>query len=197
MVSTHANNMHNYSVPFLPTYSLTWKLFQTNYVDGYMMAWGDWNSLKPEKFSHSMKSISTAMKARGMRPGIWLAPYAADMHSDLVKCHPDWIIRNDSGRPANSSNYGKFFYRLYATIPQILEHSRNTIKLAVNEWGFEVLKLDFLYACCLQGNGKYDLSMMRAETMTLVLQTLRDAAGEDVFIIGCGCPIGPGVGIVE
>jgi hypothetical protein len=33
--------------------------------------------------------------------------------------------------------------------------------------------------------------------MTLALQTLRDAAGEDVFIIGCGCPIGPGVGIVD
>jgi alpha-galactosidase len=162
-----------------------------------MTAWGDWNSLKPEKFSHSMKSISTAMKARGMRPGIWLAPFAADKHSDLVKRHPDWIIRNDSGRPANSSNCGKFFYGLDATNPQVLEHARNTIKLAVDEWGFEVLKLDFLYACCLQGNGKYDLSMTRAETMTLALQTLRDAAGEDVFIIGCGCPIGPGVGIVD
>jgi len=59
------------------------------------------------------------------------------------------------------------------------------------------LKLDFLYAACLPGNGKYDITMSRAETMYLALQTLRAAAGPDTFIIGCGCPIGPAIGYID
>ena len=72
-----------------------------------------------------------------------------------------------------------------------------TIRRAVEEWGFEVLKLDFLYASCLVGNGKYDVTMSRAEAMHLGLRTIRAAAGNDTFIIGCGCPIGSAIGFVD
>jgi len=39
--------------------------------------------------------------------------------------------------------------------------------------------------------------MSRADTMYLALQTLRAAAGPDTFIIGCGCPIGPAIGLLD
>lgn len=70
----------------------------------------------------------------------------------------------------------------------------------MEEWGFEVLKLDFLYASCLSGNGKYDSTMSRAEAMHLGLRTIQAAAKNvsgDAFIIGCGCPIGSAVGFVD
>jgi hypothetical protein len=133
--------------------------------DGYMTAWGDWDSIKPpDKFpsqQKAMNKIAQGMDNRGMRPGVWLAPFAADKHSTLTKKHPEWIIRNDAGVAANSSNCGKFFYGLDATNPAVRDHARKTIERAVNEWGYTVLKLDFLYASCLEGNGKYDLSMVR------------------------------------
>lgn len=108
-----------------------------------------------------------------------------------------WIIRNDMGRCANSANCGKFFYGLDATNPAVRKHVYDTIRRAVDEWGFEVLKLDFLYASCLEGNGKYDPTMSRAEAMYLGLRTIRAAAGDDTFIIGCGCPIGSALGFVD
>jgi alpha-galactosidase len=116
--------------------------------DGYMTAWGDWNSLKPNKFSStdSMKAVAGDIRAQKMRPGIWLAPFACDKHSKLVQEHPDWIIRNDQGIPANSSNCGKFFYGLDATNPQVLEYAYKCIHRAAKEWEFVVLKIDFLYA---------------------------------------------------
>ena len=49
----------------------------------------------------------------------------------------------------------------------------------------------------IHANGKYDLSMSRAETMYLALQTLRAAAGPDTFLIGCGCPLGPTIGYMD
>eukprot|EP00979_Chaetoceros_neogracilis_P014370 scaffold4569_cov284-Chaetoceros_neogracile.AAC.16 len=168
--------------------------------DGYMTAWGDWDSLKPKGFpkaSGGMKALADSIESNAMIPGIWMAPYACDKNSKLAKAHPDWIIRNNEGRIANSSNCGKFFYGLDASNPAVREYAFKCIRRAVQEWGYKVLKLDFLYAACLQGNGKYDLSMSRADTMYLALQTLRAAAGPDTFIIGCGCPIGPAIGLLD
>ena len=166
--------------------------------DGYMTAWGDWSSLKPGKFvkDGGMRVLADSIRAKGMKPGVWLAPFACDKSSKLAKDHPDWIIRNDSGRYANSANCGKFFYGLDATNPDVRKHVYVIIKRAVEEWGFDVLKLDFLYASCLAGNGKYDNTMSRAEAMYLGLRTIR-AAARDAFIIGCGCPIGSAIGFVD
>lgn len=164
--------------------------------DGYMTAWGDWDALKPGKFS-DMGIVSRDIQSYGMRPGIWLAPFACDKHSIVARKHPEWIIRNERGRPANSSNCGKFFYGLDATNPAVRKHVFNSIRRAVVDWGFQVLKIDFLYAACLEGNGKYDMSLTRAQAMHLALQTIREAAGPNVFLIGCGCPIGSGIGYVD
>ena len=180
--------------------------------DGYMTAWGDWGSLKPKAFPTAfamspnptekdvdacMKSLSDSMRANGMKPGIWLAPFAADKHSKLTKTHPGWIIRDNAGRPANSSNCGKFFYGLDVTNPEVREHVFRTIRRAVSVWGFEVLKIDFLYAACLKGNGKYDMNISRAEAMHLALRCIRAGAGSRTFLIGCGCPLGTAVGYID
>jgi hypothetical protein len=165
--------------------------------DGYMTAWGDWNSLKPGQFPSGLRGVANDIRACGMRPGLWLAPFAADKHSQVARQHPDWIIRNDEGRAANSANCGKWFYGLDATNPYVREYVYGCIRRAVVDWGFTVLKIDFLYSACLEGNGKYDLSITRAEAMRLALQTIRAASGPDVFLIGCGCPIGPGIGYVD
>lgn len=164
--------------------------------DGYMTAWGDWDSLKPKKFT-TMDVVASDIASSRMKPGLWMAPFTADKHSVIAKKHPEWIIQNDRGCPANSSSCGKFFYGLDATNPQVREHVFNSVRKAVQEWGFKVLKIDFLYAACLEGNGKYDMSMTRAEAMHLALQTIREAAGPNVFLIGCGCPMATGIGYID
>jgi hypothetical protein len=132
-----------------------------------------------------------------MRPGLWLAPFAADKRSDVARDHPEWVIRNDGGVAANSSHCGKFFYGLDATNPAVRAHVHEAVRRAVHDWNFNVLKIDFLYAACLSGNGRYDLSISRAQAMHLALKTIRDAAGPDVFLIGCGCPLASGIGYVD
>ena len=165
--------------------------------DGYMTAWGDWDSCKPEQFPSSLGVVADDIRKNQMRPGLWLAPFAADKHSALVKDHPEWIIRNDGGLPANSSNCGKFFYGLDATNPAVRQHVHDAIERAVKQWNYSVLKIDFLYAACLEGSGKYDLSMSRAQAMHVALRTIREAAGRSTFLIGCGCPIASGIGMVD
>ncbi|GAX29450.1 hypothetical protein FisN_16Hh109 [Fistulifera solaris] len=165
--------------------------------DGYMTAWGDWDSCKPGQFPSSLGVVADDIRKNQMRPGLWLAPFAADKHSVLTKEHPEWIIRNNGGLPANSSNCGKFFYGLDATNPAVRRHVHDAIERAVKQWGYSVLKIDFLYAACLEGSGRYDLSMSRAQAMHVAMQTIREAAGSSTFLIGCGCPIASGIGIVD
>eukprot|EP00977_Amphora_coffeiformis_P001346 scaffold283_cov186-Amphora_coffeaeformis.AAC.4 len=166
--------------------------------DGYMTAWGDWDSLKPNKFTDGgLQTVAADIAQNHMRPGLWLAPFAADKHSQLTRQHPDWVIHNDAGVAANSSNCGKFFYGLDATHPDIRQHVTTAIRRAVVDWKFRVLKIDFLYAACLHGNGKYDLSLSRAQAMHMALDTIRKAAGPDTFLIGCGCPVASAIGYVD
>lgn len=165
--------------------------------DGYMTAWGDWDSLKPKQFPDGMEVVSRDIGSQAMRPGLWLAPFAADKHSQIAKDHPDWIIQNNNGIASNSSNCGKFFYGLDATHPEVRHHVTKTIQMAVREWNFNVLKIDFLYAACLAGNSRFNMSKSRAQAMHEALQTIRNAAGPDTFLIGCGCPIATGIGYMD
>jgi alpha-galactosidase len=170
----------------------------TFFFNQYMTAWGDWADLKPKAFpGGGLHDVSRDISKTGMRPGLWLAPFCADKHSKVSKKHPDWVIRNNTGEVANSSHCGKFFHGLDATNPEVRDHVHEAVRRAVVDWGYNVLKIDFLYAACLEGNGKFDPSMSRAQAMHLALQTIRDAAGADVFLIGCGCPIASGIGFVD
>lgn len=168
--------------------------------DGYMMEWGDWTSLKPSGFpeGNELKSVSEDIVAKEIEmPGLWLAPYVADFGSQITDKNKSWIIRNDLGRVANSGFSYKFFYGLDASNPEVRKYAHDITKLATEKWGYKFLKFDFLYGCCLQGNGIYDMTMTRAEVMDLALRTLRHAAGKDAFLMGCGCPLGSAIGLMN
>lgn len=65
----------------------------------------------------------------------------------------------------------------------------------MHEWGFKYLKLDFLHSPGVEAQ-RFDLSFTRAEALALFLDTVKAAAGPGVFILGCGLPMGPGLGQV-
>jgi len=66
----------------------------------------------------------------------------------------------------------------------------------VDEFGYQYLKLDFLYAAAAEGI-RHDRSLTRAQTLRHGLEAIRRGAGQRTFILGCGCPLGPAVGIVD
>ncbi|GMI13498.1 hypothetical protein TrVE_jg11277 [Triparma verrucosa] len=162
--------------------------------DGYMKAWGDWNDLK-EGFE-DMGKTAEGIKSKGFVPGLWIAPFAVDKFSKIYEEHPDWILRMDNGKPCNSGNCAKWFYGLDPTNPEVIEYVKIVVKRAVEDWGYECLKLDFLYASCLDGV-RFNQQMSRAEAYNLAVTTLREAAGPKTFLIGCGAPILPSVGIFD
>ncbi|MEW6567468.1 MAG: glycoside hydrolase family 36 protein [Chloroflexota bacterium] len=164
--------------------------------DGFQADVGDWDQCRAS-FPSGMAALAGRIREAGFRPGLWLAPFILKPTASPVRDHPDWILRGPSGRPVNAGYVWETFTRaLDVTHPRALDWARGVIRTAVREWGYDYLKLDFLYAGALSGR-RHDTSVTRAQALRRALEALRREAGEEVTLVGCGCPLGSGVGIFD
>jgi len=65
----------------------------------------------------------------------------------------------------------------------------------VRIWGFDYLKLDFLYAGALPGVRHKNIS--RETAYRTGLQEIREALGADAYLLTCGAPILPSLGLCD
>jgi alpha-galactosidase len=167
--------------------------------DGFEPAPGEWTAWN-EKFPSPPAELSRRIRERGFEPGLWLAPFLVSRASILYRMHPQWVVRNESGRPViafiHSSWQGKVMYALDLTHPAVQTWLRETITTIVSEYGFKYLKLDFLYAAALPG-ARYDRAVTGIGALRRGLEIIRAAAGPETYLVGCGCPLGPAVGLVD
>ena len=164
--------------------------------DGFESQIGDWLSFN-RGFPEGVAPLAKEIRLAGFTPGLWLAPFVVHPKSRLAADHPDWILRTRSGRPANAGFlWGTFGYGLDLTHPGALEYTTEVISTAVEVWGFPYLKLDFLYAAALQARFA-DPTRSRAQVLRRALEVVRQAAGEETMLLGCGCPLGPAIGLMD
>jgi alpha-galactosidase len=164
--------------------------------DGYQSAWGDWTTCN-DKFSSGLPYLTKKINQKGYEAGLWLAPFVVDPRSQMAKDHPDWLIRDKKGKPIHSGFFYEFTgYALDATHPAVQEHLHTLMDTIAHQWGFKFVKIDFTYAGALPGK-RYDPRLTRAQAFRKGLEIIRDGLGEDTFLLGCGCPSGPAIGIVD
>ena len=171
-------------------------LFQID--DGWQRAIGDWTESN-EKFPAGMKYLAGEIRRAGMRPGIWLAPFLVQKNSQLMRSHPDVVLRDAKGQPVKATynpNWGGWAYCLDVTHPRYREWLGDTIRVLVKQWGYEYLKLDFLFTAGYRGR-VYNDTTTAAGRLREILAFIRKAAGRDVFLLGCGSPLWPAVGQVD
>lgn len=178
--------------------------------DGYEPhnALGDWLETEPKKFPKGLKDLAHKINEAGFKAGIWLAPFLITNTSKVFREHPDWIIKDANGKKVwgawpflgSASLLGAFFWdRVYAldlTNPEVQEWLKNIIRTLVKEFGYSYLKIDFIYAGAIEGV-RYNPKMTRVQAYRKGLEIIREAAGEETFILGCGAPFGPSIGIVD
>ena len=164
--------------------------------DGFETHVGDWFDFKPT-FPDGVASLAQEIQGRGFMPGLWLAPFILERGSRLAQEHPDWLLRGRLNRPVNAGFiWDQFTTALDLTHPDALAYTEEVINTAAQKWGFPYLKLDFLYAAALPGRYR-DPRRTRAQVLRTGLERLRTAAGENTFLLGCGCPMGSAIGLVE
>jgi alpha-galactosidase len=164
--------------------------------DGFEAQPGDWFENDPG-FPHGVGPLAGEIKAAGYTPGLWLSPFILHSKSTLARKHRDWLLRNKWGLTINAGFIWNNFTRtLDLTHPEALAYAQDVIHTAVHEWGYTYLKLDFLYAAALKGHYR-DRTKTRAQVLRLALESLRQAAGPEVELLGCGVPLGSGLGIFD
>ncbi|HSH18205.1 MAG TPA: glycoside hydrolase family 36 protein [Candidatus Saccharimonadales bacterium] len=160
--------------------------------DGYMTQVGDWTSIN-DKFPSGMKHIVREIQAAGFKPGIWIAPFIVSSESEVYRQHPEWVIAEKA--LVVQPDYRGMNYFLDLTRPDVQEHIRSVIRTYVEDWGFEYLKIDFLYAAAIPAR-RYDPSYTSIQAYRKGMEIIREAAG-DVPLLGCGAPMTASIGIVD
>lgn len=160
--------------------------------DGFQTATGDWLSIDAVKFPNGLKPLVENIHSKKMLAGLWLAPFAAIKKSELFKTHKDWFIKDHRGLLlAAGANWGGF-YALDIYNPEVREYLKKVFDTVLNEWGFDMVKLDFLYAACIiPYNDK-----TRGEIMCDAMDLIRECCG-DKLVLGCGVPLFPAFGKVD
>ena len=151
--------------------------------DGYETFVGDWLDVDQKKFPNGLKPIIDKIHSKGIKAGLWLAPFAAETKSKLFKEHKDWIRKDKKGKPIKAGGNWSGFYSLDLEKPEVIEYIKKCLTHYI-EMGVDFFKLDFLYAAALpQYEGK-----TRCQVQDEAYQLLRDILKNKV-ILGCGANI--------
>ncbi|MBO5395414.1 MAG: alpha-galactosidase [Clostridia bacterium] len=160
--------------------------------DGYETFVGDWLDPNPARFPNGMGYIADKIHEKGYKAGIWLAPFSCQKVSRTAKEHPEWLIKDENGKPLQGvlAWGGAYILDIYN------EGARNYLKevfdTVLNVWGYDMVKLDFLYSQCIYPrNGK-----CRGEIMRDAMLFLRELVG-DKLLLGCGVPMSACFGLVD
>ena len=144
-----------------------------------------------ERFG-SLEAVLDEVRETGRRAGIWVAPFLVGARSTLATEHPDWLT-GPAGR-----NWGDDLVGLDLTHYGVLDLIAETFTRLV-DLGVDYLKLDFLYAGAVpvHEHGRRAEDMTGEEAYRSGLSLIREVVGPEVYLVGCGAPLLPSVGLVD
>ncbi len=156
--------------------------------DGYQESVGDWLHIN-KKFPNGMGYLAEQINEAGYRPGIWLAPFICERKSRIFREHKDWILCDKRGHlvvAGWNASWSGDFYALDFYHEGVREYLQQVFQVILKQWGFMMVKLDFLYAVSiLPRQGK-----PRAQIMIEAMEFLNKLT-EGHWILGCGVPLAP------
>jgi alpha-galactosidase len=154
--------------------------------DGWSLGLGE--HLRPAPRFGPLEPVVRAVDDSGRRAGIWLAPFLVGAGTTVAREHPEWLV-GGAGR-----NWHQDLVGLDLTHPGVRDLLRSRLEPLV-ELGIRYFKLDFLYGAAVPGprhSGEDPVAAYRSG-----LRLLRDVLGPDAYLVACGAPILPSVGLVD
>ncbi len=166
--------------------------------DGYQKRVGDWLELKPD-FHNQMKELVNRIHKYNIRAGLWIAPFICEKKSYIFQYHPEWILKDHKGNLVvagfNPLWSGKF-YALNIYHPDFREYLKMVFSRITENWGFDLLKLDFLYAACLYPVKRKARAQQMQDAMNLIHE-FTNWKNSKINLLGCGIPFSHSFGNVD
>jgi Melibiase/Alpha galactosidase C-terminal beta sandwich domain len=141
------------------------------------------------KFPHGPQWLTSYIRSKGLRPGIWLVPNA---YAGAVQQHPEWYLHyKKDGNIIKDYNTPA----LDATNPEALNDVRK-IMTTLDDWGFDYYKFDGEFALPhyipgVDRDRLHDPNVDPLVNYRTRLDMIRETIGPNRFIEGCpaGTPL--------
>ena len=148
-------------------------------------------------YRSGMKKTAEKITGAGMVAGIWYIPFGWNPGREIFEEHQDWFVKDPAGEPYKVHWAGTC---LDMTHPEAREFLREVVGRMSKEWGYKYIKVDGLWTGLaakitypspvykednLGDATFYDPGKTNLEAYRSGLSLVREAAGDDVFILGC------------
>ena len=174
--------------------------------DGYFTKIGDFSSIN-EKFPNGLSWLFRYIKELGFKGGIWTAPFIAIRRSNFFKNHRNWFLTKLNKVLPVLFNWKSFEYSLDLSNEEVLDflsqyfsNLLNALNSNINDKSeplIDFFKIDFLHVAAPYGANYKNPTLTRAQLLHNGIKTIREAITDDSFLLGCGAPLGPCVGLVD
>ncbi len=177
---------------------------------GWYAARGDYTQDRAD-LAGGMKAMVKKIKDAGMITGLWLDGMRANTDSEVCKKHPEYFLHDQDGkmivqvrRPEGLDRDRIYFDYSH---PGARAHIAAAIRHLRENYGIPYFKIDFLRFGLneeiLQANPKvksikaFDPTITDVERMRLGLRAMREAVGQENYLLGCSAVFGPCIGLVD
>ena len=170
--------------------------------EGYQYARGEYITPDAGLFPAGMNALGSKIRALGLTPGIWTAPFEVSERSWVYENHKDWLVHNAAGKPIHAgwviAEKPKLdpLYILDCTHPGAQDYLRKTYKTLTKDWGIRYIKLDFMDDSLIEGF-YHKPNTTALEAQRIGLRVIREAVGDDVLLDKDGSAMLNPVGIVD
>ena len=126
------------TLPKVKDLGLSWAVID----DGWQKNVGDWQP-DPRKYPRGaadLQHLVQDIRARNLKPRLWVAPLAAAPGSDLLHDHTDLLLLDKDGAP-QAVSWWNSFYLCPAYTPTV-SYTETLVRRFIGEWGFAGLKVD-------------------------------------------------------
>ena len=200
---------------FCKTHLTTFGLGVLQIDHGWQIVDRDYTTHRPDgPYRSGMKAVADKIHAAGMTPGIWFIPCGWDHKRPVFADHQDWFVKRADGKPYEVEWAGTC---LDMTHPEARSFLHDVVARMTREWGCKYIKIDGLWSGMavklLYPEPNYrndnlgdavfhDPSKTNVEAYRDGLKLVREAAGDDVYILGCCIAqnmrtLGASIGLVD
>lgn len=156
--------------------------------EGWQTIVGDWN-VNREKFPNGMKAVVDMIHEKGYKAGLWLAPFVCAWNGEMVNRHPDWLAKDRDGQNINCGNAWGGFYMADIYSMGFQNFIRGVFDKIFNDWGFDMVKLDYLYGACMMPHDGKTRGEIMCDAMDFACEL---TVGK--YMLSCAVPLMPAFG---
>ncbi len=151
-------------------------------------------------YPSGMKKTADMVRSHGLTPGLWFMPFAGTWYDPWFKDHQDWFAKTADGKPFETDWGGTC---MDMTNPEARKYLHDYVHQISHDWGYGFFKMDGLstgaavhpqYVNLEYKDDHFGDSVLHDPEKTNIeafrsgLKLVREAAGKDVFLLGCCAP---------